>query len=87
MNKQPSKSDRLPLIDELSLITKANDDGGAKAAAAVAGSAVTTTNARYTANISAGSSWTSLSKCIWILVVAHARAARLAFAQPLYSSQ
>jgi hypothetical protein len=62
VNKQPSKSDRLPLIDELSLITKANNDGGATAAA-VAGSAATTTNARYTANISAGSSWTSLSKC------------------------
>ena len=25
VNKQPSKSDRLPLIDELSLITKANN--------------------------------------------------------------
>lgn len=63
MNKQPSKSDRLPLIDELSLITKANDDGGGAMAAAVAGSAATTTNAHYTANISAGNSWTSLSKC------------------------
>ena len=83
MNKQPSKSDRLPLIDELSLITKANDDGGATAAA-VAGSAATTTNARYTANISAGSSWTSLSKCSGIHVVAHARVARLAFARPLH---
>ena len=72
MNKQPSKSDRLPLIDELSLITKANDDGGATAAA-VAGSAATTTNARYTANISAGSSWTSLSKCRGMHVVADAR--------------
>ena len=36
MNKQPSKSDRLPLIDELSLITKANGDDGAAAAAAAA---------------------------------------------------
>jgi hypothetical protein len=36
VNKQPSKSDRLPLIDELSLITKANGDDGAAAAAAAA---------------------------------------------------